>query len=92
VLLAEEANRLGLVDEVHPADQLLPAALAFAAHLADNCAPSSLAAIKAQIYADLRGDLAGSATDALARTRHMVNGNDFREGVAAFREKRNPVF
>lgn len=92
VVLAEEARELGLVDEVHPPEDLLPAALAYATDLAANCAPGSLAAIKAQIYADLRRDLAQSATDALARTQQMVQTAEFREGVAAFRERRKPVF
>ncbi len=92
VVLAEEARDLGLVDEVHPPAELLPAALAYAENLAVTCAPGSRAAIKAQLYTDLRRDLAQSATDALARTQEMVRTEEFREGVAAFRERRSPSF
>ena len=39
VLAEEEARDLGLVDEVHPSAELLPAALAYAENLAVTCAP-----------------------------------------------------
>lgn len=49
---AEEAAELGLVKEVLAPDELLSRAIEYAEGIAANCAPSSLAVIKQQLYAD----------------------------------------
>jgi enoyl-CoA hydratase/carnithine racemase len=56
VFHADEAAELGLVKEVVPPAELLPRAIGYAEDIAANCAPSSLAVIKQQVYADtMRG-------------------------------------
>src|SRR5690242_5615197 len=45
VVLAEEAEQLGLVNRSLPADRVVDEALAYARDLAANCAPSSMAAM-----------------------------------------------
>lgn len=92
VVLAEEAERLGLVNRVLPPDELVPATEAYAVRLATEIAPSSLAATKLQLYRDLHGDAASSVRDASARMAEMMQGPDFAEGVAALTEKRPPDF
>jgi enoyl-CoA hydratase/carnithine racemase len=92
VVLAEEAERLGLVNRVVPPDELLPSTAEYAARLATEIAPSSLAATKLQLYRDLHGDAASSVRDASARMAEMMQGPDFAEGVAALTEKRPPDF
>ena len=83
VVFAEEAERLGLVNQVLAPDELLPFTYAYAGRLATEIAPSSLAATKLQLYRDLHGDVASSVRDASARMADMMAGADFAEGVAA---------
>jgi enoyl-CoA hydratase/carnithine racemase len=92
VVLAEEAERLGLVNRALPPDELLDASYAYAGALAHEIAPSSLAATKLQLYRDLHADAASSVHDASARMAEMMKGPDFAEGVAALTEKRPPDF
>jgi enoyl-CoA hydratase/carnithine racemase len=92
VVLAEEALALGLVNHVLPADEVLPAALAYAGDIAANCSPSSMAAMKRQVYADLERGL----TDATASANRLMLESfakpDFQEGVSSFLEQREPRF
>ena len=92
VVLAEEAEQLGLVNRVLAAEELLPFTAAYAGRLATEIAPSSLAVTKLQLYRDLHGDVASSVRDASARMAHMMRGADFAEGVGALTEKRPPAF
>ena len=90
VVLAEEALTLGLVNRVWPSAHLLDETLAYARVLADELAPSSLAAIKRQLWAS--GSLADAWQDANDRMTSMLQSAEFAEGVAAFRQKRPPKF
>lgn len=92
VFLAEEAHALGLVNEVVGADELLATAYAYAHRLASEVSPASLAATKMQLYTDLHRDAASAVRDAGERLEEMMRGPDFREGVAARRERRAARF
>ncbi|WP_416211433.1 enoyl-CoA hydratase-related protein [Frankia sp. Cas3] len=92
VVLAQEALALGLVDRVFPPDELMPAARAYAVDLVANCAPVAMAAVKAQLAADWGRTLADAQLDADALVRDTDRRIDFREGVAAFLERRPPDF
>jgi enoyl-CoA hydratase/carnithine racemase len=92
VVLAEEAEALGLVNRVLEPDDLMPHTYAYAGALAREIAPSSLAATKLQLYRDLHLDAASSVEDAGQRMAEMMQGADFAEGVAALTEKRPPDF
>jgi enoyl-CoA hydratase/carnithine racemase len=92
VVLAEEAEQLGLVNRAVEPHELLPVTYAYAHRLATEIAPSSLAATKLQLYRDLHGDVASAVRDAGARMATMMQGPDFAEGVAALTEKRPPAF
>lgn len=88
---AEEALAWGLVDEVVPLAELLPAAQALAAEIAEN-APLAVVATRKT----LRGDL---ATAVRAQTHHehaeqtiLRATSDFAEGVRAVQERRPGVF
>ncbi len=92
VVLAEEAEELGLVNRAVAPDELMAHTYAYASGLAHDIAPSSLAATKLQLYRDLHGDAASSVRDAASRMADMMRGADFAEGVAALTAKRPPDF
>jgi enoyl-CoA hydratase/carnithine racemase len=92
VVLAEEAEQIGLVNRAVEPDEVLPVTYAYARRLATEIAPSSLAATKLQLYSDLHGDVASSVHHAATRMDSMMQGSDFAEGVAALTEKRPPAF
>ncbi|HEY2214452.1 MAG TPA: enoyl-CoA hydratase-related protein [Acidimicrobiales bacterium] len=92
VVVAEEAAQMGLINQVVERDRLLEVTYAYAAMLAHEVAPSSLAVTKLQIYRDLHGDVASSVQDAGDRMAHMMQGAEFAEGVAALTERRPPKF
>jgi enoyl-CoA hydratase/carnithine racemase len=92
VVLAEEAERIGLVNRVWPAEELLDRSMETARELASERAGSSLRVIKQQLYADLRGTLAEAEATYHAKLQEMVGSPDFREGVAALTERRPPNF
>ncbi|MBT5554453.1 MAG: crotonase/enoyl-CoA hydratase family protein [Ilumatobacter sp.] len=93
VFPADEARAGGLVRSVHTADELLPAARAIAAEIAENTAPVSVALTRQMLWrmlgashpmeahrVDSRGILSRGASD------------DAREGVTSFLEKRHPDY
>jgi 2-(1,2-epoxy-1,2-dihydrophenyl)acetyl-CoA isomerase len=63
----------------------------YAERLAKN-APLALAAIKASIHRALGSSLDEVLTYEMAEQRRMGRTEDFREGVAAFLAKREPVY
>jgi enoyl-CoA hydratase/carnithine racemase len=92
VLLAEEAAALGLVNEVVAPEDLLPRAIGYAEDIAANCAPSSLAVIKQQVYADSMRDVFEASDHAEKLMHESMHRPDFIEGITAFFEKRTPNF
>jgi enoyl-CoA hydratase/carnithine racemase len=89
---AEEALRMGLADRVFPAGELLAEARAYAADLAANVSPRSMRVIKRQMWNALVQDLAEAMADADREMALSLKGEDFKEGVASFVEKRAPRF
>jgi enoyl-CoA hydratase/carnithine racemase len=53
----DEAATLGLIHQIVPPGQALPAALAYAADLAANCSPASIKTMKAQLRAAAEEDM-----------------------------------
>jgi enoyl-CoA hydratase len=88
---ADEALRLGLVDEVVPAAEVVPRALALADRIAAN-GPMAVAAAKQAVRAAL--DLPLAAGLALERALFLLAfaSDDREEGTRAFLEKREPEF
>lgn len=92
VFYAEEALELGMVKEVVPPDQLFSRAIEYAADIAANCAPSSLAVIKRQVYGDALRDADDASRRAEGLMHESMQRPDFIEGITAFFEKRTPNF
>lgn len=92
VFVAEEAAELGLVKEVVAPEELLPHAIAYAEDIATNCAPSSLAIIKRQVYGDSMRDVFEASTQAEKLMGESMLRPDFIEGITSFFEKRPPNF
>ncbi len=92
VVLGSEAETMGLVNRALPSEELVGSTYDYAARLATDVAPSSLAVTKLQLYRDLHGDVVTSVNDASARMEEMMRGADFAEGVAALNGKRPPQF
>ena len=87
-----EAERLGLVNQCLPDAELMPHALQYAKQIAQNAAPRSLAAMKAQIWS-AGDDCYDQAFQAADREQDLaVQTQDFLEGIGSLREKRSPQF
>jgi 2-(1,2-epoxy-1,2-dihydrophenyl)acetyl-CoA isomerase len=91
IVSADEALGLGLVHEVVPPDELMPRAMALAAELA-NGPQVSMRLLKRSIYNATEQTFAHALDDIAAKTAVSDHHPDAREGVAAFREKREPKF
>jgi enoyl-CoA hydratase/carnithine racemase len=83
------ALRIGFIDEI--ADDALATALAFAAHLKDS-APLTISGAKTILDALASGN--GALRDGIVEQLldQAAQSDDFREGRAAFAEKRKPRF
>jgi enoyl-CoA hydratase/carnithine racemase len=91
VVSAEEAAILGLARLI-AAEGFRESVQAYAADLANNVSPRSLAVIKKQIWEDLLSTLAQSCVRADREMLASLRSDDFREGVAHFIEKRPAHF
>ena len=88
---ADEALRIGLVEEVVAPDQLIPRARELAASIAAK-SPVALRLIKEAIQASLELPLAEGLRLETALLSVAFASEDKREGVRAFLEKRRPAF
>ncbi len=89
---AAEAGRMGLVNRVIPHDELIKTAREYAAELAANASPASMAVMKRQIHRDWTETLERAHAEAVRLMVESFDRPDFKEGVASFLEKRPPKF
>ncbi len=92
VVLAEEAEKMGLLNGVFPPEELLPRTYAYARNLATTVSPSSMRETKRQVYSDLHRDVGASVRDSEALLERMTTEPEYREGVKALVGKRPPQF
>lgn len=92
---AQEAAHYGLVNKVVPKAELMTTARAWATQIA-NSAPLAMQSVKEVERAiecvPLQDAFAKMRTGGLPTYRAMLKSEDAAEGVAAFVERRNPVF
>jgi enoyl-CoA hydratase/carnithine racemase len=92
VVLGAEALEFGLVDFVEDAESVVDAAVAYAADLAENCSPASMAVIKEQLRRALDQSLDKALAEAGTLMRDSFSRSDVKEGVASYLERRPPRF
>lgn len=90
-LAARDAERLGLVNQVVAADELISVTTSWAERLAAG-APRAIAAAKRAVNRSLDSSLEEAMEYESYLQESMAGTSDFAEGVAAFVEKRPPRF
>jgi 2-(1,2-epoxy-1,2-dihydrophenyl)acetyl-CoA isomerase len=88
---ADEALALGLVNEVVSPGDLMPRAMSLAKELA-NGPQVAMRLLKRSLYRAAETDFNAALEDIASKTSVSDQHADAREGIAAFREKRKPVF
>ena len=88
---AEEALEMGILSRVVPADQLMDAAEEIARGIAKN-SPLALAYAKASIDIGMETSIEQGLRFETSAIRTTLASEDYREGLAAFAEKRPPEF
>jgi enoyl-CoA hydratase/carnithine racemase len=86
-----EAYELGLVNALFPADELHERTLAYAQKLASG-ATKAIGNIKLAVYEGMDDGLDRGLERERELVEELFRSDDGREGVAAFAEKRQPVF
>jgi methylglutaconyl-CoA hydratase len=88
---AREAHRLGLINEIVPCEELQKRARALAESLAHN-SPQATRITRRLLAAQSKAWLDAALVTAIEASVEARETADFREGVAAFLEKRKPVW
>lgn len=88
---AEEALRMGLINEIVPPERLMARAGELAALLMEN-SRASLRATKQMLTDHARPELDAQIDTAVRENAAIRTTADFREGITSFLEKRNPVW
>jgi methylglutaconyl-CoA hydratase len=91
IISAEEAARMGLINEIVAPENLMTRARELAALLMEN-SPSSLRATKQLLSDHARMELDPQLGAAVQENAAIRTTADFREGVTSFLEKRKPVW
>ena len=91
IIGAEEAARMGLVNEIVPPEKLMTRARELAGLLMEN-SPASLRATKQLLSDHARAELDLQIEAAVRENAAIRTTADFREGVVSFLEKRKPVW
>src|SRR3954467_1060124 len=88
-IVAQEAYRVGIVNEVVPHEQLMATAERWANEILE-CSPLSVRLTKESTLAGLALPIEQAMTADRERIKTLLTSQDFREGPRAFAEKRKP--
>jgi methylglutaconyl-CoA hydratase len=88
---ADEAARMGLINEIVPLENLMTRARELAAVLMEN-SPASLRATKQLLTNHARAEIDSQIDAAVRENAAIRNTADFREGISSFLEKRKPTW
>ena len=89
IIGVEEAFRMGLINEVVPAERLMTRARELAAQIMEN-SPTSLVLTKRLLSEHARAELDVQIAAAVRENAEIRETKNFREGVTSFLEKRKP--
>ncbi len=89
---AEEALRIGLVNQIFPQNELMQHARNYAAELINFSSPRSMRIIKRQVWDSQFVSLAEAIEVGNKEMLESFHSNDFQEGIASYKEKRSPCF
>ena len=89
IIGVEEALRMGLINEVVPADRLMTRARELAAQIMEN-SPTSLVMTKRLLSEHARAELDQQIEAAVRENAAIRTTKNFREGITSFLEKRKP--
>jgi len=91
VLDAQRSLELGLVNRVVPHDQLMPETMKIARQIANN-APLSVQATKRMMRLGMEETFEAAVDHIFLQLLPLFQSEDFKEGLAAFAERREPNF
>ena len=89
IIGADEAQRIGLINEIVPTEKLLDRARELAMQLIES-SPASLTRTKRLLSEHARADLDRQLQSAVRENAAIRATPDFREGISSFLEKRKP--
>jgi enoyl-CoA hydratase len=90
-ITAQEAHRLGMVNELHPSDKLMQAVLRIAERIADN-SPTAVQAVKRAVQMGQGEPVEQAVAIMMDEHWRSVIHPDRVEGIQAFNEGREPTF
>ena len=90
-IMAQEAYRLGMVNEIHPRAELMSAALSIAEKIADN-SPTAVQSVKRAVQTGQGEPVEQAIAIMMDEHWRSVVHPDRVEGIRAFTEGRDPVF
>jgi enoyl-CoA hydratase/carnithine racemase len=89
LIMADEAYRIGLVNEVVPLAELMPTARRWAAEILE-CSPLSVRLTKEAVLDGLQVSVDEALARDVGRVERLLASADYVEGPKAFAEKRKP--
>ncbi len=89
---AVDAKKMGLVNDVFPADNFMECVFSYVRDLVNLSSPRSIRIMKQQVYSAMMQHLEQSVLVANSEMPASFESDDFKEGVAHFVEKREPRF
>lgn len=91
-VMADEAERMGLVNKTFPQENFMANVMDYASMLAETVSPRSMAVMKAQVWKAAFQSFDEALAIGDSEMQKSFSSEDFKEGVAHFVEKRTANF